>query len=132
MDKTRPGYDAEMWEAQYRIEPEKGFFEIYGRSVEEPHKVLQPLLEAFEERLHKPSGEITFNFKMSFFNTETTRIFLTILEKLKRYQAQMNGQVVINWYYAEDDEEMLQSGNEFSEVVEMPFNYTPISENEGV
>jgi len=32
------------------------------------------------------------------------------------------GQVTINWYYDEDDEDMLESGENYQEIINIPFN----------
>jgi hypothetical protein len=36
-------------------------------------------------------------------------------------------EVVINWYYEEDDDGMLESGENFQEITELPFNMIPVS-----
>jgi len=37
--------------------------------------------------------------------------------------------VEINWYYDEDDDEIFESGEEISEMINFPFNFIPITPN---
>ena len=30
--------------------------------------------------------------------------------------------VVINWYYEEDDEDMLEAGEDYEDIIKLPFN----------
>lgn len=126
METFKPGHLAELWQAQYQFSVELGTFEISGRSVDDPHKTLQALLDSFDSFLETEMRPINFTFKMTFFNTETTRIFLYIFEKLMRYQTQHTMEVNVHWYYLEDDEEMLQTGIEFGEVIGLNFHFIPI------
>jgi hypothetical protein len=130
MDKTRPDYNPAMWEIQCRYSIDDGEFEFSGRSVQDAEKILSPVVKALDQYLSERERRITFHFKMTFFNTETTRIFLAIFEKLKRYQASPENEVIVNWYYGDDDGEMADAGREFSEVIGIPFVFLERGENQ--
>ena len=36
--------------------------------------------------------------------------------------------LVLNWYYAEQDEDMKESGEEFEDMLDIKFNYFPVEE----
>ena len=44
---------------------------------------------------------------------------------LEDYQHQKDGNVTINWYYEENDVDMLESGEEYADDVELDFNLIP-------
>ncbi|PWJ44700.1 DUF1987 domain-containing protein [Sediminitomix flava] len=102
--------------------------EIEGESYHEyTIEFFQPVFEWLKEYLSSPEREITFNFKMSYFNTSSSRRFLEILTMLEDYQTDSNGKVTINWYYEESDIDMLESGEEYADDVNIKFNLIPVT-----
>jgi hypothetical protein len=106
------------------FDAETGVLEIAGESYHEyTVEFFQPILEWLREYLSKPGREITFNFKMTYFNTSSSRRFLEILDMLEEYQNEKGGNVSVNWYYRANDLDMLESGEEYSEDVSLPFSF---------
>ena len=69
-----------------------GNCEISGESyLEETTKFYAPLLN--------------FDIKLSYFNTSSSKCLVDILDMLKTYQKK-GGQVTVNWYYEDSDEEL--------------------------
>jgi hypothetical protein len=60
-------------------------------------------------------------FDVDYLNTASTRVIVTILKKIKTYCTAYNAIVYITWYYEDDD--ILELGNEFSEIIEVKFNF---------
>ena len=52
------------------------------------------------------------------FNTASSKLILDILSKLEVIPG-----TTVTWYYHEDDEDMEEAGTEFSELVEIPFEF---------
>ncbi|MFP3859914.1 MAG: DUF1987 domain-containing protein [Bacteroidales bacterium] len=64
--------------------------------------------------------KVIFNFE--YFNTASSKVIMDIIEKLKILQD--NGsQPAINWYYIEEDDDMLEAGEDYSDITEIPFNF---------
>jgi len=102
---------------------ETGVLEIEGESYHEyTIEFFQPVFEWLRQYLEKPGRTITFNFRMSYFNTSSSRRFLEILTMLEEYQRERQGKVTVNWYYEENDVDMLESGEEYADDVDVPFN----------
>ena len=59
---------------------------------------------------------------MTYFNTASSKIILDILMKLEELHEAGN-EVMIEWHYEEDDEDMQEAGEEYSEIVEVPFSF---------
>jgi hypothetical protein len=38
-------------------------------------------------------------------------------------------EVTVNWYYEKNDEEMFDAGENFSQILEMPFNIQELAKN---
>jgi len=92
-------------------------FEISGRSLpEDSSEFYQPILDWLEEYAKDPLPETTFDFKLEYFNTASSKLILDVLTALEDIE---NVRVV--WYFYEDDEDMEEAGEEFSELVDVDF-----------
>jgi len=89
-----------------------GVCEISGESyMEETYKFYQPLLKWLNDYIAEKKS-IDFNFKLSYFNTSSSRSILEILEILRKYKV-TGGKVNINWYYNIEDPDMVGEINGF-------------------
>ena len=95
-------------------------FEISGRSLpEDVSKFYKPIFDWLDEYAQSPNAQTVFNFKLSYFNTASSKIILDILMKLEAmHEAGKN--VVIKWHYPSDDEDMEEAGAEYAEIVDVP------------
>ncbi|NBC83030.1 MAG: DUF1987 domain-containing protein [Bacteroidetes bacterium] len=104
------------------LDPGKEHFEIYGRSLpEDVGTFFGPILNWLDEYAESPNANTTMDFRLSYFNTASSKSILDILMKLEELGENGND-VTINWYYDEDDEDMLEAGEEYSEIVDIPFS----------
>lgn len=94
-----------------------GIFEISGRSLpEDSAEFYQPVLDWIEAYTANPNANTDFTFKLEYFNTASSKLILDVLSALE----DTNGMIIL-WYFHEDDEDMEEAGEEFSELVEIPF-----------
>jgi hypothetical protein len=102
---------------------EIGNLEISGESYHEyTIEFFQPIFEWLNNYLEQEGRTIVFNFRMTYFNTSSSRRFLEIFDLLEDYKKSKNGNVTVNWYYEKDDVDMLESGEEYAEDVDLSFN----------
>ena len=68
------------------------------------------------------SAELTFDCEMEYFNSSTTKMIFNMLRTMDK--AAGNGaNVTVNWITAEDDEMIIECGEEFAEDMEhLTFN----------
>ncbi|MCU0448851.1 MAG: DUF1987 domain-containing protein [Bernardetiaceae bacterium] len=98
--------------------------EIAGESYHEyTVEFYQPIMEWLRNYLAQPGRTLVFNFKMTYFNTSTSRRFLEIFDMLEDYQNNQQGKVTVNWYYQTRDLDMLENGEEYAEDLSLPFNF---------
>jgi hypothetical protein len=96
-------------------------FEISGRSLpEDVISFYQPVIDWLEEYKEDPLDFTEFVFKYIYFNTATSKLVQDILIKLEEVHEAGN-KVQVVWFYEQDDEDMLDLGEEFSENVDIPF-----------
>lgn len=92
-------------------------FELSGRSLpEDALTFYQPILKWLEEYAINPNPETNFIIKLEYFNTASSKLLLDVLTTLENVK-----NVTVIWYFFEDDEDMEEAGEEFSELVEIPF-----------
>lgn len=103
------------------FDPENGIFEISGRSLpEDVVSFYQPLIDWLDEYKDSPNEYTEFVFKYIYFNTATSKLIQDILIKLEEIH-ESGYKVQVMWFYEEEDEDMLDLGEEFSENVDIPF-----------
>ncbi len=94
-------------------------FEISGRSLPEDSVTFyQPIKDWIKEYSKQPNPSTDFIFKLDYFNTASSKLVLDLLQLLKEVK-----DIHITWYSREDDEEILEAGKEFSEQVDIPFDF---------
>lgn len=102
---------------------EKSEFRIEGRSLPEDvtsfYKPVFNWLENFAEKQNPPSS---FIFKLEYFNTASSKIILDILMKLEDIQNEGKSNVTIEWHYMNGDDDMQEAGDEYKDLVEVPFS----------
>lgn len=96
-------------------------FEFSGKSLPEDVTVFyDPILAWLDEFAKAPNKPTVVVFKMDYFNTASSKLILDILMKFEEIHEEHNC-VTIHWYYLEDDEDMEEAGEEFSDIVDVPF-----------
>lgn len=101
------------------LNKENGIFEISGRSLpEDSQEFYQPILDWIESYAEDPNDKTEFVFKLEYFNTASSKLILDVLSGLEDIPG-----MAIAWYFHEDDEDMEEAGEEFSELVEIPFDF---------
>lgn len=105
------------------LDPSKNIFEISGRSLpEDCASFYGPILKWLDSYVSSPNPNTIFEIKLEYFNTASSKMILDVLSKMEKLK-ESGKQVTIQWYFHDDDEDMQEAGEEFSELVEVPFEY---------
>lgn len=105
------------------LDKDKGLLEISGRSLpEDVNMFYEQILTWIDEYSENPNDRTEFNFKLEYFNTASSKVILDILLKFEEI-VEKGKEVVIKWHYHEDEEDMLEAGEEYADIVEIPFDY---------
>ncbi len=108
---------------QITFDKKAGNFEISGRSLpEEVTSFFSPVFEWLNEYVAKPNDKTVFKFKLEYVNSSTRRVLHEILTVLERVKAQ-GKDITIAWYYLDDDIEMKEVGIDYSEIIDLPFDF---------
>lgn len=110
------------------LDTESKKFQISGRACpEDPVDFYKPVFDWLLKYAENPLSETVFEFKMTYYNTATSKILMMILQKLEDISDNGND-VKVKWFYSEDDEDMLEAGEDYLEMVEIDFELIPVED----
>jgi hypothetical protein len=105
------------------FDPNRGLLELRGKSSpENAINFYNNLLVALEKYAMYGSRDITANFKYEYFNTSSSKCIFDIFRRLIKIGEQGHN-LNINWYYEEYDDDMLEAGEDYSDLLGVDFNY---------
>lgn len=120
-----------------RIEPTKstpycqldlseGILDLRGRSSPSSSiEFYSPIIQNVESAFQNGTSTLTANFNFEYFNTSSSKCLFDLLKKLAAYMSK-GADVIINWYYEEEDEDMKETGEDYEEILGLSFNYIPV------
>lgn len=101
------------------LDSSKGLLEFSGRSLpEDTASFYRPIMKWIDDYLVAHPTKTEIAIKLEYFNTATSKVLLNMLNKFEN-----SGGVVVHWFHFQEDEDMLESGKEFEELVNLPFSY---------
>jgi len=105
------------------FDPNRGLLELRGKSSpENAISFYSKLISGIHKFALEGKINLVANFKLEYFNTSSSKCVFDVLKKISLVKQQ--GRIIsINWYYEEDDEDMLESGEDFADLLGVEFNY---------
>ncbi len=102
-------------------------FQIKGPSFsEDVIEILNPILDWIDSEIPKLDKELICEFYFTVLNSSSHKKIFQILLKLNSLLD--NGKdIKINWYYDEDDEDIMEMGEDLIELINIPFTLIPIN-----
>lgn len=108
------------------IDFKPGILQISGRSIaEDAVAFYQPVIKWIEDYLKKPEPLTRLNLKMEYINSGSNRFIFSIMRMLDEAYSQGHN-VIINWYFEEDDDTIKNLGRDFQALVKAPFKMVEI------
>lgn len=109
-----------------RFDAKEGVIEVKGRSIPENSiEFYKPLVEWLEEYSATPLPLTQVNVQLEYFNTSSSKCILDVFKKLEAIH-KGSTEVIINWHYEEDDEDMLEAGEDYESIIRVPFKMIEI------
>jgi hypothetical protein len=108
------------------LSPE-GLVQIKGRSIHENVSEFYEIVEKWvSEYIRIPAEMTCVDMNLEYFNSASAKVFIHLLEKIKHVSLK-NKKYVINWYYEDGDEDILERGEYFSSILDTHFNFIKIN-----
>ena len=112
-----------------KFDPKNGVLEMTGRSIpENAVEFYKPLVEWIDKYSQNPNEKTVVNVQLEYFNTSSSKCILDVFKKLEDINKKDDKEVIINWYYEEDDEDMLEAGEDYQSILKIPFKMLEIEE----
>lgn len=120
----------------YRIEADRntpliflkpdGIMAIKGRSIHENVvEFYSPAFEWADEYVTKPADLTCVDIQLEYFNSASAKYIIKLLQKFRKVLF-LDKKFVINWYYEEGDDDILERGEYFASVLDTPFNFIKV------
>lgn len=101
---------------------EEGILSITGRCMPEDAKgFFRPIMEWLDSYKEGADGTTHLKIHLDYFNTSSAKCMLDLLKKVEEIHKEGGTKCSVAWYYMEEDEDMLETGETYDEMIELPF-----------
>lgn len=99
---------------------------IKGRSIPENSiEFYKPIIEWISNYSENPKENTLVNIQLEYFNTSSSKCILDVFKKLESIS---DSSVSVKWYYEEDDEDMLEAGEDYEAIIDLSFEMIEVEE----
>lgn len=103
-----------------------GDFRMEGRSLpEDAYSFFKPVIEWINKFIESRHREVALKIHLDYFNSSSGRYLMEILALIERAAENGDG-FSITWVSEKDDELMLEKGEEFQSLLNLPFQIQPV------
>ncbi len=107
-----------------KFEP-TGHLELKGRSIPENSlEFYKPLNNWLDNYAKEPAADTNVHVQLEYFNTSSSKCLLDLFKRLEGIKSK----VTIHWYYEQDDEDMLEAGEDYEAIISVPFKMIEVEE----
>lgn len=113
----------------YILFDQTGFLEMKGKSIPENSvEFYKPVYEWLDEYIQQPKPSTKLLVQLEYFNTSSSKCILDIFRKLEALHKSGASTVAIVWLYDEDDEDMMETGEDYQTIVKVPFSIAKVTD----
>ena len=104
-----------------------GIIKIRGRSIHENvTDFFSPVEDWVTGYILSPADVTCVDLNLEYFNSASAKVLIHILQKIT-YVSLKHKKFIYNWYYEDGDEDILERGEYFASVLDVPFNFIKTS-----
>ena len=108
------------------FDPTQGLLEIKGRSnPENTIDFYRPLVAWVDEYVQTPAEKTIVNVHLEHFNTSSSKSILEVFKALEPIHKSQK-EIVVNWFYEDDDEDIMEAGENYEAITGLPFRMVAI------
>ena len=106
----------------------KGIIKLTGKLIpENAEDFFKPIEEWINEYFSNPAETTFVEICLDYINSAGTKYLLHIIHLITHIHLGNNKKkIIINWYYNDEDEDILEKGRLFSSDLDVPFNFIKI------
>jgi|TARA_B110000305_G_C19127908_1_gene487477 hypothetical protein len=99
---------------------------LKGRSIPENSiEFYKPLIEWLESYSESPNSTTVLSVQLEYFNTSSSKCILDVFKKLESISG---SEITVKWHYEEDDEDMLEAGEDYEAIIDLAFEMIEVEE----
>lgn len=104
------------------LDADEGLLEISGRShPDDSFSFYKPIIDWIKLYAADPRDKTIVNIRLEYMVTSSSKCILIIIKELQEIFRD-NFEVIINWYFEEDDENIREAGEDYRHLTQLPFN----------
>ena len=104
-----------------------GTIRVRGRSIHENvTDFFAPVEDWITQYIIDPADLTCVDLNLEYCNSASAKVLIHMLQKIT-YVSLKNKKFVFNWYYEDGDDDILERGEYFSSVLDVPFNFIKVS-----
>lgn len=113
-----------------KFDPDEGLLEMKGRSSPENSiQFYQQVLDNLEEFAQSGGDNFTANLAFEYFNTSSSKCLFDVFKRLSKI-GDSGKEITINWYFEEGDDDMMEAGEDYSDLLDLDFNFFEIEDDD--
>ena len=106
-----------------------GILKITGRSMNGKIAEFEEQIENWiDEYIMNPPELTCVHIRLEYLDEINLKIYYSLLKKIESVKYK-DKKYIINWYYEEDDEDILEKGEKISTILNIPFNFMMIGDS---
>lgn len=91
---------------------------LAGRSIPENSiEFYRPMMEWVDEHGASNEGQLEIKIRLEYFNTSSSKCLMDLLKRVEKVVSRAE----VHWYYEEEDEDMLEAGEDYNAIIDLPF-----------
>jgi hypothetical protein len=105
-----------------------GILDIKGRSTpDNPIEFYKPLVDTLDKYATMPVSTTIVNVQLEYLDAVSSKCILNVFKKLESIN-KGGSNVIIIWHYEENSEDILEAGEDYQAIINVPFKMTMINE----
>ena len=105
----------------------KGTIKIRGRSIHENvTDFFAPVEDWITQYIIDPAELTCVDLNLEYCNSASAKVLIHMLQKIT-YVSLKDRKFIFNWYYEDGDDDILERGEYFAAILDVPFNFIKIN-----
>ncbi|RLD68739.1 MAG: nuclear pore complex subunit [Bacteroidetes bacterium] len=107
------------------LNPETEIFEMIGKSLPTNSiEFYEPVFDWANEFFYSidAPADMTLDFKLDYYNTSSSKQIAKLFRIIENSPTSEN--IIVNWFYDEDDIDMLEAGERFGKLLNINFEFS--------
>lgn len=114
------------------FDPQNGAFVMQGKSIpSDAEPFYSELLDWMDDYVARPNAVTNLEIRLDYFNISSSKRILFMFYKFDEIVSK-GKEVSVKWFYHEGEDEMLEVGQDFAFMVNIPFEFVEYSHYEPV